>query len=250
MPKPVCQQCRREIPGEDVNVAADTVFCRACNFSFALSELTHRAELDPAVDPSRPPEGAWQRPEGRGMITGAKHFSAGKVFPLLGVMLFWNGIVSVFVLVTIGGTLHNLHIPIPAWFPVPSSSSDFADQGPGMTIFLWLFLTPFLGIGMLLAVIFFSSLWGRTEVRVVDGAGMIFTGVSSAGYRRRFDARSVKDIYLKENASVGQNDGPRTKDIIIIEMRDGKRLKFGSLFTEERRKFVAAALRRTLIHPN
>jgi hypothetical protein len=36
------------------------------------------------------------------------------------------------------------------------------------------------------------------------------------------------------------------KTYIVIETREGKQLKFGSMLTEERRKFVAGALRRML----
>jgi len=38
------------IPSEDVNVANDVTYCRACNISHKLSELTQGSELDAGTD--------------------------------------------------------------------------------------------------------------------------------------------------------------------------------------------------------
>ena len=77
--------------------------------------------------------------------------------------LVWNGIVSILMLFVISGKLHNLHVPLPGWFPAPRTESGGA-MSVGMTLFLWIFLTPFILVGLFVAGCCLSSLFGRTEV--------------------------------------------------------------------------------------
>ena len=243
MVKLVCAKCGRGIPAEDINVAKDVAYCRECNVAYALSELAQGDE-PAAVNPRQPPPGAWCRQDGMGTVIGATHRSLGTAFGALVFGLFWNGIVSIFVLLAISATLHNLHIPQPNWFPAPKMNGQ--EMTVGMNLFLWLFLTPFITIGLVMAGTFFSCIWGRTEVRVQKDEGVIFTGVGALGWRRRFDARSVKGVSIK--ASTWQNENrSQQRFCIVIETREGKRLKFGSLLSEERREFVEAVVRRELV---
>jgi hypothetical protein len=57
-----------------------------------------------------------------------------------------------------------------------------------------------------------------------------------------------KQVIPSDDVNVAsESDGGRQrKTYIMIESREGKQLKFGSMLTEERRKFVACALRRVL----
>jgi hypothetical protein len=57
-----------------------------------------------------------------------------------------------------------------------------------------------------------------------------------------------EQIIPSDDVSVAsESDGGRQrKTYIVIETREGKQLKFGSMLTEELRKFVAGALRRVL----
>src|SRR6267142_3211263 len=131
---PTCPRCKRVIASEDVNVANDIAFCRACNVSHRLSALTSGTVIDEDVDLSRPPAGAWFRRDGLGSIIGSTHRSIGQAFGLLCFCLFWNGIVSVFVLLAIASTLQHLGVPVPHFFPSPTSKGNFIPVG--MTIFL------------------------------------------------------------------------------------------------------------------
>ncbi len=49
----------------------------------------------------------------------------------------------------------------------------------GMTIFLWIFLTHSIVIGLIIIVAFLSSLGGRTEVRLGSAEGVVFSGIGS-----------------------------------------------------------------------
>ena len=241
MPAPTCSKCRRTIPPDDINVANDIAYCRDCNISYRLSELTFDNDLGTALDLNHPPAGAWFVKDGGGTVIVATNRSLGAAAGLLFFALFWNGIVSVFVLVVLAGTLHHLHIPLPAWFPAPKMNGG--DMSVGMTIFLWIFLTPFITVGLLVAGSCLNCVFGRTEVRVAGAQGAVFTGIGALGWRRPFDASQVKEARIREStSSKGQ-----TSCNIVIETREGKEIKFGSMLSGERRQFVLGALRKTLL---
>lgn len=241
MPTPTCPKCRRVIPSDDINVAKDVAFCRECNISYQLSELTYGSADDVDVDLNNPPNGAWYKANGAGTVIGATNRSVGAAFVLLFFAVFWNGIVSMFVCFATASTLHLLHIPLPDWFPVPKSNGS--DMGVGVTIFLWLFLTPFICIGLLVAGMCLSSLFGRTEVRIDNTRGTIFAGIGALGWKRQFDASQVRDVRISQT----RNNQGRDTFAILIETREGKQFKLGSLLTNERRQFVLGALRKTLV---
>ena len=241
---PTCSKCHRAIPAVDVNVANDVAFCRSCNLAHKLSGLVHGTELDANIDLTRPPAGAWYRSSGMGAIIGATHRSLGGALGALAVSLFWNGIVSVFVALALSATLHHLHVPVPHWFPAPKM--NHSTMGVGMTIFLWLFLTPFILIGLAMIAAFLSSLAGRTEALIHRTQGVVFTGIGPLGWRRRFDTQSVKETRIDDRRWRDSDGDSRRKTQIVIEMNDGKQIKFGSMLREDRMKFLAAALRKAL----
>src|SRR6476469_5804334 len=131
---PTCPACQGIIPSVDVNVANDIAFCRACNLSYRLSALTHGTAINEKIDVTRPPAGAQFRRDGGGTVITASHRSLGTAIGTLLLCLFWNGIVSVFVLVATAATLHNLGVVVPSWFPAPTMNGS--TMSVGMTIFL------------------------------------------------------------------------------------------------------------------
>jgi hypothetical protein len=244
MMTPTCSRCGKVIPSEDINVARDVAYCRSCNLSHQLSALTQGPELDASIDLNHPPAGAWYRNDGTGPVIGATHRSLGAALGALAISIFWNGIVSVFVLLALAGTLHHLGLPQPGWFPAPNMNGG--SMSAGMTIFLWIFLTPFILIGLVMIGAFLSALGGRTEVRMRNAEGTVFTGIGSLGYRRRFDASSVKDVRIDDKQWRDSGGDRRRKTCVVIETREGKVVRFGSMLAEERRKFVAGAVRKVL----
>ena len=239
---PACPKCGREIPGDEVNAVRDIAYCRGCNLAHQLSTLVQAAQLDANVNVQDPPKGAWYREAASGVNLGATHRSFGAALGVLAISLFWNGIVSIFVLLAISATLQNLDIPAPAWFPAPKSDGE--PMGPGMTIFLWVFLTPFITIGAVMIGYLLSSIAGKTEVRIGQDHGTVFTGIGPIGRRRRFNLGTVTEVRVEEES--GRNESG-TKAKIVIETLDGSRIKFGTMLREERMKFVAAATRRLLV---
>lgn len=255
----LCPVCRKEVDPDDINVAADVAFCRACNNAAKLSaianefsdqreaarsRLTGSSETDvapiPASDLANPPKGCWYRDDGVEARVGATCRSlAGAAFMLF-FTLFWNGVVSVFVVINVASTLVHMGVAVPAWFPSPNGNT--APNLPlGMTLFLWLFLTPFILIGAFTAAMALTSLFGHVEVRIRDSHGSVFTGVGPVGWRRRFDVASVRSV------SIGQTtwkENNQSKPVIAIEA--DKTIQFGSMLHSTHRNFVAGALRNIL----
>lgn len=242
---PKCPKCKEVISGDDINVANDVAYCRFCNLAHKLSDLVHGLELNADVDFHRPPAGVTYSNDGRGTILCASHRSLGRALGLLAISLFWNGIVSVFVLLAVAGTLKQLGITLPHWFPTPDMNGG--PMSVGMTIFLWVFLTPFIVIGLAMIGGFLSCLGGRTEIWMHNAAGEVFTGIGPLGWRRRFDASAIKDVRIDDRRWRDSDGDRQRKTAIVIETRTGKLIKFGTMLTDERRNFVAAAVSQTLL---
>lgn len=241
MPIPACPKCRRMIPADDINVAKDVAYCRACNESYPLSDLTHGNTAYATVDLQRPPAGAWYRADAGGTIIGATNRSWAGAAGLLFFTLFWNGIVSFFVAAAIAGTAASLNIPLPTWFPHPKMSGG--GMAGGFTVFMWLFLTPFIAIGLFMAAAFFNALLGRTEVKIENARATTFSGVGALGWKKTFEVAQVRAVQIYQRMD---REGANTTSI-LIELRDGKQIKLGSMLTNERRQFVLGALQRTLL---
>lgn len=242
---PACPRCKKTILSEDINVANDIAYCRACNLSHHLSALASGSIVDSDVDVSRPPAGAWFRRDSVSATIGATHRSLGQAFGLLFFCLFWNGIVSVFVLLALGSTLQHLGIGIPHWFPSPTSHGKMIPIG--LTIFLWLFLTPFIAIGLGVFASMLSCIAGRTEMRVEGNNATLFTGIGPVGFRKRFLASAAQEVRIVEKRWRDRDGDSRQSMQIIIDLASGKAIRFGSMLTKERRAFVAGAIQKVLI---
>ncbi len=245
MVTPTCTRCQRVIPAEDINVARDVAFCRGCNITHSLAELmSERAEeRDDAADLTRPPPGAWYRYDGVATVIGAAHRSSAAA-GLLFFAVFWNGGVAVFVLLNLASTIRLLGGNPPDWFPDPIMDGKFL--GLGMTIFLWIFLLPFIGVGLALAAGLVSAVAGRTEVRFDEVRGTVFTGVGPIGRRRWFEVAAVRKVRCQQIDAEGYGRSRGRQEGIVIELEGGERIEFGAGLSDAGRRFVASALRQTL----
>jgi hypothetical protein len=240
-----CPECRNEIPSADINVSTDLAMCRRCNATHSFSELFECRNLVQTLEDSPPPSGFTQRTTARGVAYRVSHRSLLGAAGALAICLFWNGIVSVFVLVNLASTLNLLGITVPEWFPAPVMNGE--TMGLGMTLFLWLFLTPFLIVGAGFMGAFLMVIGGHTEVRINAAEGRIFTGVGPIGWPRKFKPHEVRSVALKDS-NWRDSDGDRhTKQEIVLEMNNGDTLKFGRGMKEARRAYLAALLQRTLV---
>jgi len=241
---PACPRCKAEIPAEDINVAKDVAYCRHCNLALSLSALATGTMAYEDVDLSRPPEGTWLRREPDGLVLGVSNRSPGGAFGLLFFSLFWNGIVSVFVLLALSATLNHLGIAPPSWLPAAMSKSG--NMPWGFIVFLWCFLIPFVAIGLLVFGCFLNCLGGRVEIRLQNGHGVLFKGIGPVGFRKRFEAAEVRDVRMEDRRWRDGDGDPRHSIHITIETAT-ESFQFGSMLNDQRRRFVVGALRKELV---
>lgn len=239
-----CPDCRRPIPLEDVHVSKDIALCRGCGRNWSYAALVAGERLDQGVDLLHPPPGAWQRGDAVEAVIGATHRSWGPAAFSLGIAAFWNGIVSVFVLVAAGETLKRLGVAWPGFLPMPKMEDGDGVNSWGLAG-LWLFLTPFMAVGAGLVGNLALTVAGRTEVRIAGGTVEVFTGVGPVGRRRRFEACDAKDVRLDETSS-GRGEDASVRRCIGVDLEGGRVVRFGHGLREDRRMFVAAALRQRL----
>jgi hypothetical protein len=239
---PVCPRCKRTIPSDDINVANDIAFCRNCNLSHSLSALATGTAVDEDVDVNNPPAGAWYDRDGNGIKFGATHRSFGQAFGLLLFAAFWNAIVSVFVALAAASTLQHLGVPRPAWV----RGADWKYMPIGMLIFLWLFLIPFVTVGLGMLGAFLNCLLGRTELRIEGGECVLYTGIGPLGRRRQFSVSEVTDVRI-ESSAWRSNNGSYNRNTRIVIATNEKPINFGSSLSNARRRFIAGAARKELV---
>jgi hypothetical protein len=227
-----CPECGEELPADSINLAEGVALCARCGSLSRLSEVaSHRRPITEVL--SRPPSGCSIVDRGHDIVVRASLRSIGGFFGMLFLCLFWNGIVSVFVLIALAGLYMNLIGPLPAWFPAPQMN----DLTLGMTLFLCLFLTPFVTIGSLLIGALLLSIAGRIEVAVDNAEANVRTGIGWLCWRRRFNPALVRSVDFG-TTSWESNGQPR--QLIVIEA--DRTIKFGSLLPDDKRQWLQAAL--------
>src|SRR5690242_16235510 len=180
-------------------------------------------EVNAEPDLQHPPKGAWLVSDRSGIVIGAtnRNFLNATGFFFFG--LFWNGLVSVFVVFAVACTLPHLGLTLPNSFPVPKTE-DGADVSLRMTLLLWVAITPFALIGLGLVAAFLSNLFGRTEVRIIGSHGTIFTGVGKLGWKRRFALPQIRSVNLHRSYNSEGSDTVR----VLMETSAAGQIKFGS----------------------
>jgi hypothetical protein len=159
--------------------------------------------------------------------------------------IFWNGIVSVFVLLAIAGLYTNLIGPLPSWFPSPFQSAGNNSMPLGVTLFLCIFLTPFILIGLCMLGMLFLFVIGSVHVQLDGQSASVRTGIGPFRWRQRFDASCVRSVTI--GRTEWQQNG-KHKPVICIEA--DRTVKFGSMLSEERRNWLHAVLYVLLISPD
>ena len=220
--------------------------CRACDKLWRLGEIAADAEdaAGDAVAEEAPPSGCELRDLGNEVVVRATS-RGGSGFFFLFFTLFWNSIVSIFVLIAAGSLYAHIIGPLPSWFPFTSTSGkgQSANNMPlGMTIGLCVFLIPFVLVGAGTAIAAALGLAGHYRVTLRGEVGEVFTGVGPIGWTRRFDASAVKSVKIK-TADSETNNKPN-KEIVIEADRT---VKFGVMLNERRRQWMVGVVRRLLM---
>ena len=237
MSKNFCPECGTQLNAESINLSEGVALCPSCGQLSRLSDVVSGKR--PAAEIlSQRPRGCLVTEAGQTIVVHATLRSIVGFIGALFVSLFWNGIVSVFVLIALSGLYANLVGPLPAWFPAPQ---DDAPMTLGMTLFLCLFLVPFVTVGSVMIGAVFLNAFGRVEVRINEGDACVNTGIGWLVWRRRFDPNQVRSVG-EGLTSWETND--RRSPLIVIEA--DRTIKFGSLLENSRREWLRAMLHELL----
>lgn len=228
-----CPVCGSQIAAASINISEGVALCGACGQLSRLAEVAaHKRPTQELLED--PPPGCRVTEWGHRTTLTATLRSAGGMLGALAAALFWNGITSVFVAAAARGWYEHLVGPAPDWFPAPPMDDL---NSLGALLFMTLFLTPFVlvGVGMVVAVLLCAV--GRVEVQLGGHRGVVRSGVGPVTWNQRFDPERVREV------SIGwtrwqQND--QSQELIVIHA--DRRVKFGSMLTEERRDWLRAAL--------
>lgn len=241
----LCPACGEPIAMADINVQEGVGLCRSCGKLSRLKEIVEQGDAAVPVADLSPPSGCSCDEQPGGVVIVARHRDTAMTLGTLFICLFWNGIVSVFVLIAAAGVYTHLFGPLPGWFPVPRESNG-NNLGPGSswgtTLFLCIFLLPFVACGILFFVAFATSLLGRVEVFLRDQEGRVSIRVGPLSWRRKFDVARVTGVGLGKSGYQANNQCRP-----VIELQAGRTLKFGSLLPADRRGWMIAVLRSHLM---
>lgn len=229
----LCPSCGEELPAEAINIAEGVALCPSCKRLSRLSEVVS-GKRPLAEILSQPPAGCSVAEWGHEVIVHATLRSVSHFLGALAVALFWNGIVSVFVLIAVSGLYANLVGPLPEWFPAPEMDSSMS---MGMTLFLCVFLTPFILVGLSLVGAALLAAAGKIEVLIGDSQAVVKTGVGFLVWRRRFDPTQVHRVTIGKSA---WKSNDQAKELIAIEA--DRTIKFGTLLPDERREWLQTVL--------
>lgn len=243
----LCPVCGGPIATDDINIQEGVGLCRACGKLSRLAEIADQPAADPKMFDAPPPGCTLEDRTGGAKVLRATLRSAGRAVGLLAICLFWNGIVSVFVLIALAGLYTNFIGPLPEWFPAPTGTQNKnGNIGPGMplgmNLFLCVFLIPFVTIGLIMFLAFLTCVVGRIEVLLDGPIGRVRTGFGPFNWTRRFDPTRVKRV-IQGQTSYEENG--RTKAVIQIDA--DRTVKFGSMLEDGRRAWMMGALHLLLV---
>ena len=214
--KVICPKCHRDIPGDQLNVAANVARCVGCNEVFPLAALVDGSEQALAeIDLNRPPSGVFYLPRTNGMELSVST-RTGFAWFFVPFTLLWGG-----------GSLAGIY-----GSQLYEGRFDLTRSLFGIPFLLG---TVALTIGTLLTTI------GRTTVRVEGDDGSVSTGFGPFRYRRRFDFGSVTAI-TQQRSGIESNN----RSLFEVVIQGPRPVKFGAMLREERRSFVVVALRQLL----
>lgn len=246
-PVQYCPYCDHVITPAEINISEGVALCGDCGTLSKLSELNFSgATIEETL--SKVPRQITLRPGYKNLEIVISLFSFPKFLGSLAITLFWNGIVSIFLSLAAAAVWYQIAGPVPDWFPVPGLEEGkpiMNDQvmGPGMTLFLCLFLTPFVfvGTGMLINTLLYFA--GSTRILIDPNRSFVATGISFLRLKRSFDPLAVKSV--ERVTSKLQQQGQHNT---LIAIESSKTVKFGRMLDESQQQWVLALLKEIFLH--
>lgn len=238
----ICPGCGTAIDADAINITEGVALCPDCGRLSRLSEVVDRRRPIGEILENRP-RGCTLTQHGHEIVAKVRHSSLGGFLTLLGITAFWNGITGVFVLIAFAGIYSNLFGPLPDWFPAPPMDDA---MGLGMSIFLCLFLIPFVVVGLGLFAATLLALVGKTEVVIGEYEAYVSTGVFMFRWRRHFNPQQVHQVELVPS---GRNQNGNASGYKIA-IRADEDIEFAQSLPDARRDWLYAVLHELLINPD
>ena len=203
-----CSKCSRKIESENVNVSKDTAYCLSCKNLSSLSSLLETS-ISSNFDAHEKVKGTKFSDNGFDWSVEASHRSLMAIF-LVPFTMVWAG-----------GSLSGIY----------GSQIVKGEFDPGQS----LFGIPFLLGSVVLITITLMSVFGRTLISNQDGKALVFMGIGSIGWYRRFDWRNIDRVI---ETSKGQYNH--------IALEGSKRMNFAWGLSSKKQYYVANLLRSKL----
>lgn len=203
-----CSNCRIKIDSNNINVSKDTAYCDSCESLTSLSSLLESTPSS-TFDTTQPVKGVQVLDNGYKWSIEASNRSLMAIF-LVPFTLVWAS-----------GSLSNI-------YGTQLLNSEF---DPVQS----LFGLPFLIGSIVLTSITLMSLFGRTYVSNDNGKALVFIGIGSIGWYRRFDWINIDRVTESESS---QNKH--------ISLEGSKRLNLGWGLSSEKLYYMSNFLKMKL----
>ena len=244
-PSQRCPGCDEPLPADCLNIKEGVALCPGCQNLIRLSEVNFSdRSIEEIV--KKPARGCSIDETSQGVVITASLRSIGAFIACAAFALIWNSIVSIFLLLTAAGLYSNLIGPLPVWFPAPGlvdgkPQINGGPMGLSETLFLCVFLTPFVIVGIGTACGALVSLIGKVEVVIDEHNSFVATGFGIMKWRTRFDPHQIREVKFTTSDCQSEGDSSRS-----IEITADRTVKFGSSLPPERKKWMWAALKSLL----
>lgn len=188
-----CVSCRKDIPAKDVNLDHALAKCRACHAVFDFRDqvktATPRKEREPVPMPT-----SLVVVEGPRTLDIVRKWGRRPGYFFLFFSSFWNLVVASFVV------------------------------NPGAPGELWLFMTPFILIGLGTAYMALAMLLNQTIIQVEDSELRVSHHPLPWPGAKRVDPTQIRQLYCSEYVAYTQNKQPQYRMKVHAVMRGGSRL--------------------------
>ena len=206
-----CRSCGTLIPAGDVDLETVLAKCRGCHAVFDFSDQVKRPSTPAKQKRDRgeiPMPSAFTVEDGGRELRIVRKWGRGIAWFFVIFAVFWNGIVSVFVIAALSG-------------------AEFKDSKTGEPAgnFIWLFLTPFLLVGFGMGWAALALLLNRTFIEVRDGVLSVRHGPIPWPGKRRLETSEIDQLFCIEYVAYQQNNVPQWRLALHAKTKSGDDVK-------------------------
>ena len=230
----------------DINLAEGVALCPACGYLARLSEVVDETRPDDHVLDEMPDGCSFERFRHGGLRVRVSQRSIGAALGALAVAMFWNGILSIFVYTAICGLYANLIgplPPLPEWLPEPVGEDGHVIS-LGFTLFLCVFLIPFVVVGLAMIGAVLVAVAGRIEIGIEGRDGEVRHCVGPVKWKRRFALRDVVSVRR------GYRDSEEDDNSRGMRIEAERTIKFGGTLKQHRADWLYAIVHALIGHPD